>query len=234
MVTTTGPEATPRRVEILYFAGCPHVDLARDRVAEAVRVTGVAAEVVLVEVLQPDDALRLRFPGSPTIRVDGRDVEEGDDARAIGWQCRVYSVAGRLDGAPPASWIAASLRPQKVAACCSKDLVSAPSEQPSLVCRPDALSKDERARSKSLRDRLSAATDDTSELADGYAFRYPADPSLFRAAAEWIVLERRCCPFLAFELGWQPGDDGRPCLMIRGPEGTKAFLAAEMPALPLT
>lgn len=59
---------------------------------------------------------------------------------------------------------------------------------------------------------------------DGYAVRYPADALL---AAGFVALERRCCPFFRFELGVEP-DGGPPWLSIAGPEGAKAFLAAEL------
>ncbi len=102
-----------------------------------------------------------------------------------------------------------------------------------IACRPHALSKDERARSQALRSELAAATAKTRELPAGYAFAYRADASLFQKAAEWIGLERRCCPFLTFELRWSQGDDAAPELLLTGPKGTKDFLAAEMPELPL-
>jgi hypothetical protein len=57
-----------------------------------------------------EDAKRLRFVGSPTVRVDGADVEPAAAAREdFALQCRVYQVDGRLEGAPPTSWIASAL-----------------------------------------------------------------------------------------------------------------------------
>ena len=55
-----------------------------------------------------------------------------------------------------------------------------------------------------------------------------------RVVAEWLELERRCCPFLTFELRWAAGEDERARLTLTGPPGTKAFLAAELPALRVT
>jgi hypothetical protein len=45
-------------------------------------------------------------------------------------------------------------------------------------------------------------------------------------AAEWVSLERKCCPFLAFEIE-QPKDQGPVWLRITGPEGVKAFIEEE-------
>jgi hypothetical protein len=100
-----------------------------------------------------------------------------------------------------------------------------------VACQPFALSAAERAHARELRATLSAAVQQTRALSDGYAWRYPPDPVLFRTAAEWIGLDRRCCPFLTFSLTWEAGD-AAPWLEVTGPEGTLEFLEAEMPELP--
>ncbi|HEY1533729.1 MAG TPA: hypothetical protein VGF76_06910 [Polyangiaceae bacterium] len=97
-----------------------------------------------------------------------------------------------------------------------------------IVCRPSALTPNERKRSQALRRELASATQATLELAEGYAFLFRADVSLFQKVSEWISLERRCCPFLTFDLAWAPGDDIPSRLSVTGPVGTKAFMAAEM------
>jgi hypothetical protein len=102
---------------------------------------------------------------------------------------------------------------------------------PPVACRPSALTLEECRRSQALRGELAAATKETIALPDGYAFQLHPDPAIFVKAAEWVSLERRCCPFLAFELSWPMGDETPPRLSVTGPDGTKAFLAAEMPKL---
>jgi hypothetical protein len=100
-----------KRIEVLVFDGCPNVEATLERAREAVAATDVPADVQVVRVQSPDDAERLRFLGSPTVRVDGVDVEpESNDRGDFGLQCRIYSVDGRYEGAPPADWIAAALR----------------------------------------------------------------------------------------------------------------------------
>jgi hypothetical protein len=119
-----------RRVEVLVFDGCPNVDATIARAREAVAATNVHAEVQLVRVESDEAAKRLRFLGSPTVRVDGVDVDGSASHRDdFGLQCRIYSVGGRLEGAPPTAWIAAALRgesndgpalgPASGAGCCS-------------------------------------------------------------------------------------------------------------------
>jgi hypothetical protein len=63
---------------------------------------GLEAEVELVAVNSDVEARRLRFPGSPTIRVDGRDLfptPEREDWRLV---CRVYATPEGLMGSPTA------------------------------------------------------------------------------------------------------------------------------------
>jgi hypothetical protein len=100
-----------KQVEVLVFEGCPNVEATVAAARQAVGLAKVAADVRVVCVESDDAAKRLRFLGSPTVRVDGLDVEAGAKDRAdFGLQCRVYSVEGRYQGSPPVDWIAAALR----------------------------------------------------------------------------------------------------------------------------
>ena len=101
---------------------------------------------------------------------------------------------------------------------------------PPLACVPGAIPAAERAAHFARLERL--FTSDVRErqtLPDGYAFRF--DAGAFDELARWIAYERRCCPFLRFELALAP-DDGPIRLRLTGPEGTHAFLDAELPAFP--
>jgi len=99
------------QVEISFFDDCPNVALATDRVREAIARAGAQAEVHLVRLEGEADAVTRRFLGSPTVRVDGLDVDGSAAGRTdFGLQCRVYTVDGRLEGAPPIDWIEAALR----------------------------------------------------------------------------------------------------------------------------
>lgn len=93
------------------------------------------------------------------------------------------------------------------------------------ACNMNALSKAERERYQEVTKQLFAAVEKREELKDGYAFRLPSASLL--AAAEWISLERRCCPFFAFDLE-QTKDSGPLWLRVRGAEGVKAFIRAEL------
>jgi hypothetical protein len=100
---------TRPRVEILYFEDCPNHEAARalvERVAAELRLDPV---VRLVEVPDTDAACELRFLGSPTIRVEGHDVEPGAEERTdYVFACRVYHGAG-FSGQPDERWLRQAL-----------------------------------------------------------------------------------------------------------------------------
>ena len=84
-----------RKIDILYFAGCPNhlpaVELARSVVTEL----SLSAEINEVEVHDAEDAVSRGFLGSPSIQVDGVDVEPAARSRRdYGFSCRTYSGHG--------------------------------------------------------------------------------------------------------------------------------------------
>jgi len=83
------------KIEIITFAGCPHSEATLQRTLEVLSALGANAEVGEVEVRDDVDAARLRFPGSPTIRIDGVDIEPGAESRSPGvLSCRMYGGSG--------------------------------------------------------------------------------------------------------------------------------------------
>lgn len=97
------------KAEILYFDGCPTYLAAEETLRGVVAEQGVAAEVQLVPVNTDKEAERLRFPGSPTIRVDGRDLFPSGERADWRLGCRVYATPEGLRGAPTADMIRAAL-----------------------------------------------------------------------------------------------------------------------------
>jgi hypothetical protein len=93
-------------VEILYFDGCPNHDPLLLRLRELIERAGVSVEIELRAIADDEAAQRERFLGSPSVRVDGRDVEPGADRRAdFGLKCRLYRGAGGVSGQPADEWI---------------------------------------------------------------------------------------------------------------------------------
>jgi hypothetical protein len=99
------------KIELLYFDGCPHHEALLPRVREIVADLGVAAEVDLRRIGDNDAAQRERFLGSPTVRVDGHDIEPDAERRVdFGMKCRLYRTATGLSGQPAEEWLLAALR----------------------------------------------------------------------------------------------------------------------------
>jgi hypothetical protein len=80
--------------------------MAVNVVERVVSETGVLAEIEVVEVETLDEARTLLFPGSPTVRVDGRDVDR-QPARngSVSLDDRVYRTERGLAGWPDEEWV---------------------------------------------------------------------------------------------------------------------------------
>jgi hypothetical protein len=97
------------RIEVLYFDGCPSYRAA-ERILRGVLVREDAeADVELVAVKTDEEAQRLRFPGSPTIRVDGEDLFPVPARTEYALGCRMYATPEGLRGWPTAKMVWAAL-----------------------------------------------------------------------------------------------------------------------------
>jgi hypothetical protein len=98
------------RVEILYFEGCPNHEPARKLVKRVAAQLRIEPEIRLVEVSDPDAAVALRFLGSPTVRVNGVDVEPGTKARRdFALSCRIYRSEDGVTEQPEETWVREAL-----------------------------------------------------------------------------------------------------------------------------
>ncbi len=98
---TTSPSADPR-IELFHVEGCPNQEAFLPHLGELLRRVGVSAAVRLVRVEGPADAARQRFLGSPTLRVDGVNVDPTAGRTDYGLGCRLYPRPdGTAGGAPP-------------------------------------------------------------------------------------------------------------------------------------
>jgi hypothetical protein len=86
------------RVELLWWEGCPSYPEARELLED---VLAGRAEVEMREVRSEEEAETLRFPGSPTIRIDGRDVDPAGETSPPSLTCRIYHLPdGRVSPVP--------------------------------------------------------------------------------------------------------------------------------------
>ena len=77
-------------IEFLFWEGCPSHERALSQLRAELEFQEIAADQLrLIEIKSEADALRERFIGSPTIRVDGKDLFEPGDT-PYGLDCRVY------------------------------------------------------------------------------------------------------------------------------------------------
>jgi len=98
------------KVEILYFEGCPNHVPTVEMVEGVLKREGIGLEVAAIEVPDIETAHTLRFLGSPSIRVNGADIEPGREADSPFFGCRTYTVAGKTVGVPPERWLVDALR----------------------------------------------------------------------------------------------------------------------------
>jgi hypothetical protein len=80
------------RVSFLYYEDCPSHDVALERLREVMHEEGIPDEVEVVKVETEEQARKLRFVGSPTIRVDGQDIYPPSHSR-YALTCRAYRLA---------------------------------------------------------------------------------------------------------------------------------------------
>jgi hypothetical protein len=96
------------QIDILYFEGCPNHVPTVERVKQIVADMGLTVPVTEVQITTPEEAQQRRFLGSPTVLVNGVDIDpHARQQQRYGVSCRVYlGVAGL----PPDDMIRAALQ----------------------------------------------------------------------------------------------------------------------------
>lgn len=89
------------KIELFYWEGCPSHPEALVLLRDVLRERGIPDEVELREVRTDDEAEAFGFPGSPTIRIDGRDVDPAGASSPPSLTCRIYHLPdGRVSPVP--------------------------------------------------------------------------------------------------------------------------------------
>jgi hypothetical protein len=97
------------KVELLYFDGCPSHERLLPSLRDLVAEHGAELEQRHIRTLE--QAEEERFLGSPSVRIDGVDVEPGASNRTdFGLKCRLYHSSDGQFGLPPQGWIEHALR----------------------------------------------------------------------------------------------------------------------------
>jgi hypothetical protein len=98
------------RIEFLFWDECPSHPEALARLRSVLRGEGVDTPVEIIEVRTEAEAAARAFPGSPTIRINGADIQPPGD-NPIGLSCRVYhSDGGRVTPLPTEAMIRRAVR----------------------------------------------------------------------------------------------------------------------------
>jgi len=104
------------RIEFLYFEGCPNHEIAMQHLKDALSEASLDANIEIITVEQPEDAVRNRFLGSPSIRIDGKDLEIEEDASTeYSMRCRRYKNGDVMEGFPSKGLIKTKLSALKEA-----------------------------------------------------------------------------------------------------------------------
>jgi hypothetical protein len=97
-------------IEVLYVQDCPHYQATLALVERVRAEVGINAEMRTIVIVDQAAAEQARFPGSPTVRVDGHDVAPGSEPvteYVLG--CRLYRLEHRFAGQPEERWVREAL-----------------------------------------------------------------------------------------------------------------------------
>lgn len=104
-------QATAVQVQLLYTDGCPNAEAYAPRLRALLADEGINAPVRRRLLTSDEQARQEQFLGSPTVRINGRDVDPAAQGRLdYGLSCRLYSAPDGLRGTPPDEWITDALR----------------------------------------------------------------------------------------------------------------------------
>ena len=100
------------KVEVLFFDECPNHEALLPHLRELLNAEGADdTHIDLIRVEDSDTAEAKRFLGSPTLRIDGVDVEPRADERTdFGLKCRLFATPDGLRGLPADDWVLRALR----------------------------------------------------------------------------------------------------------------------------
>jgi hypothetical protein len=102
----------PPTIDLLWWEGCPSTPRTRELLVELLAEVGLTPDTIRAEeVVSEEDARRVGFVGSPTIRVDGRDVVPPPPDETPSLTCRLYRLRnGRPSPIPDPDDIREALR----------------------------------------------------------------------------------------------------------------------------
>src|SRR3954471_12794458 len=109
------------------------------------------------------------------------------------------------------------------------DVVSGKNQSP-LACDMTAIPAEQRPVHLAKSRELFSEIEETRELPNGYEFRFADEPNVLKRLADFVSLEKLCCPFLQFEIEVE-AENGPVWLRLMGREGVKEFIREEVRGL---
>lgn len=107
MTSEPGPVV---RIEVLVRPDCANRPMAVAVVERAIAAAGVPVEMEVVDLETEEQGKDLRCLGSPSVLVDGMDVEPGANGRRdFTIACRLYRCGTGLQGWPEETWVRSAL-----------------------------------------------------------------------------------------------------------------------------
>lgn len=97
-----------RKIELLFFEGCPSYKDALKNLKDAIAEENIETEIEMINVDSPEKAGQYGFQGSPSIRIDGSDLENSNDG--YNYSCRIYTIKGEQTGIPTKEFIREKIR----------------------------------------------------------------------------------------------------------------------------
>jgi len=89
------------KIELLYFDGCPNHETALANLKEVLAEAGIKEEIQIINIEQPEDVAKHCFLGSPSIRINDKDLETAEDeSTEYSMRCRRYKNGDVMAGFP--------------------------------------------------------------------------------------------------------------------------------------
>lgn len=103
------------RLQFLYFEGCPSYKEGLENLKKALKELGLPEDFEMINVDTDEKARQYNFIGSPTIRINGKDLDtRAEKARVTGYKgCRIYQTPQGLKGAPTVEMIKEAIKERK-------------------------------------------------------------------------------------------------------------------------
>ena len=97
------------KIEVLYILDCPHYPAALAELKKVLSIENISAQISEVLVANPRMAEAMKFRGSPTIRINDRDIAGESQVQHFAVSCRLYP-GEKQPGVPPAEMIHRAVR----------------------------------------------------------------------------------------------------------------------------